>query len=341
VSVGGRVKVPGQYPLEAGMTVRDLVRAAGGLDQAAYQGEAELARYEVLDGAQRQTAVVNLDLARLMGGDPAADVTLQPYDHLVVKEVQDWREQESITLAGEVRFPGTYPIKRGETLRSVLARAGGLTDLAFPQGSVFTRAELREREQRHMTVLAERLQRELAAVSLEAAQVGDKGDTAQTLAAGQALLADLRATQAVGRLVIDLDNVLAVAQSSPADIMVKDGDRLVVPRATQEVSVIGEVQNSTSHLYQAGLSRDDYIARSGGTTQRADRKRTFIIRANGEVVAATGSSWFTRGGAQEVRPGDTVVVPLNAQQVRPLTMWTSVTQILYNIAVAVAAVNSF
>jgi polysaccharide export outer membrane protein len=67
----------------------------------------------------------------------------------------------------------------------------------------------------------------------------------------------------------------------------------------------------------------------------------FVIRANGEVVGGGGSAWFSSGGASQIRPGDTVVVPINAQQMRPLTMWTSVTQILFNLAVAVAAVNSF
>lgn len=341
VSVGGRVKVPGQYPLEVGMTVRDLVRAAGGLDQAAYQGEAELARYEVLNGAQRQTAVVNLDLARLMAGDPAADLALQPYDYLVVKEVQDWREQESITIAGEVRFPGTYPIRPGEQLASVIHRAGGLTELAFPEGSVFTREDLKEREARQLQELAERMRRDIAALSLQQAQGSEKADVAQAMAAGQSLLADLESTEPVGRLVIGLDDVMTAQPGSANDVLVKNGDTLVVPRKPQEVTVIGEVQGATSHLYHPGLSSEDYIDLSGGFTQRADKRRVFVIRANGEVASGQGSTWFRNGGASEIRPGDTVVVPLNAQQMRPLTAWTSVTQILYNIAVAVAAVNSF
>ena len=125
----------------------------------------------------------------------------------------DWREQETITIAGEVRFPGIYPITRGETLRSVIARAGGLTDLAFARGSVFTREELKLREQRQLQVLAERLQRELAALSLQQAQSQEASGTGQAMSAGQALLADLRATEAVGRLVIDLDQVMLPRRS--------------------------------------------------------------------------------------------------------------------------------
>lgn len=341
VSVGGRVKVPGQYPLEPGMTVKDLLRAGGGLDQAAYQGTAEIARYQVVDGAQRQTAVIDLDLARIIAGDPAADLPLQPYDHLVVKEVQDWREQESITITGEVRFPGTYPIRPGERLASVIERAGGLTPLAFPEGSVFTRVSVKQREQRQLEEMAQRLKRELAALALQQSQADGKADSTNALAAGQGLLADLQATEAMGRLVIRLDEVMHAAPGSENDVIALNGDQLFIPREPQSVTVIGEVQGGTSHLYQAGLSKDDYIARSGGFTQRADKRRVYVIRANGEVVTGGGSAWFRSGSAQEIHPGDTVVVPLNAQQMRPLTMWTSVTQILFNLAVAVAAVNSF
>jgi protein involved in polysaccharide export with SLBB domain len=107
------------------------------------------------------------------------------------------------------------------------------------------------------------------------------------------------------------------------------------------VTVIGEVQNSTSHLYRQGLTRDDYIKMSGGVTQRADAHRTFIIRADGSVAAGDTGHWFSRGAPKDIRQGDTIVVPIDAERMRPLSSWLSITQVLYNIAVAVAAVNSF
>jgi len=341
VGIGGRVKIPGRYPLEAGMTVSDLLRAGGSLDQAAFGGTAELTRYATDGGTRRQTEIVEIELARVLSGDTAADLPLRAFDYLVIREIPEWGEQETVTIEGEVRFPGTYPVRRGESLQSLLQRAGGLTDLAFADGAVFTREELRRREQRQMELLAERLQRELASLSLQQAQSADNEDAGAAMAAGRALLADLQATQAVGRLVIRLDQALAAPPGSDGDVILRHQDRLFVPRRTQEVTVIGEVQNPTSHLYQAGMTRDDYVARSGGMTQRADKRRVFVIRANGEVAPAGGAGWFRRTGDLEIRPGDTVIVPYDATQLRPLTAWTSVTQILYNIAVAVAAVNSF
>jgi protein involved in polysaccharide export with SLBB domain len=120
----------------------------------------------------------------------------------------------------------------------------------------------------------------------------------------------------------------------------KDGDVLYVPKRSQEVTVIGEVQYPTSHIYLAGLTRDDYVGRSGGLTRRADKGRLYVVRANGEVVVDSGR-WFRRRDRSEIRPGDTIVAPLDVERIRPLTLWTSVTQILYNLSIAAAAVNSF
>jgi protein involved in polysaccharide export with SLBB domain len=339
VTVSGRVKVGGSYPLEPGMTVSDLLRAGGGLDQAAFTGEAELTRHE-LSGGARRAQLINVDLTALAAGDPSADIPLQAFDQLVIKEMPEWQEQETISILGEVRFPGRYPIRRGETLRQVIERAGGLSDLAFVAGAVFTRDDLKEREQRQLELLADRLQRDLASLTLQQAQSGDSG-AAEALSAGQQLLSDLKTTQAVGRLVINLDDVLTAQPGDPANLIVRRGDALYIPRIAQEVTVLGEVQNSTSHLYRAELSRDDYIKLSGGVTPRADENRTFIVRADGSVAASEAAGWFSRDAPKAVNPGDTVVVPLDADRVKPLSFWTSVTQILYNIAVAVAAVNSF
>jgi polysaccharide biosynthesis/export protein len=344
VTVSGHVKVPGNYPLEPGMTVSDLLRAGGGLDQAAFVGQAELTRHHLTGGisgvARRQSVLLSVDLNAALAGSAEADLPLEPFDQLVVKEMPEWQEQETISILGEVRFPGQYPIRRGETLREVVKRAGGLTDLAFMQGSVFTREDLKEREQRQLELFAERLQRDLAALSLEQAQSGE-GGTAQAISAGQQLLNDLQSTKPVGRLVINLDEILKAEPGAAADLIVRDGDALYIPRQAQEVTVLGEVQNSTSHLYRAELARDDYIKLSGGVTQRADPKRTFIVRADGSVAAGEAGRWFSRGAPKAVHQGDTIVVPIDAERVKPLSLWTSVTQILYNIAVAVAAVNSF
>lgn len=337
VRVDGRIKVRGEYPLESNMRVSDLLRAGGNLQDAAYVSSAELTRYSVGQDGKRKTETINVDLAAIADGVSSADITLQPGDFLNIKELPSWSDLEQVVVRGEVRFPGAYPIQRGETLRSLISRAGGLTEYAFPAGSVFTREALKVKEQQQLDLLTRRMQSDLATLALQGAQANQAG-ASQSLSIGQSLLDQLKSSKAVGRLVIDLDQVIASQPGADQDIVLRDGDELTVPRQRQEVTVIGEVQTNTSHLYQKGMSRADYIAQSGGVTRKADEKQIYVVRANGSVVA-NNNRWFTNGG--DIKPGDTVVVPLDTERMPSLPFWQSVTQIIYNAAIAVAAVNSF
>jgi protein involved in polysaccharide export with SLBB domain len=338
VSINGRVKAPGDYPLEPDMRISDLLRAGGKLDPAAYSGSAELARFKRSDG-ERQSELLQVDLAAVLRGDASADVALEPFDVLTIKELPEWSTRESVALRGEVRFPGTYPIRRGETLRSVLERAGGLSALAFTRGAIFTREELKQREAQQLKELSQRLRRDLATSAIQMSQASQTGNAASSVMTAQSLLSQLEDTESLGRLVINLDGVISRAVGSRDDIILRDGDELLIPKLKQEVAVIGEVQNSTAHMYRSGLSRDDYVALSGGTTSRADMKRTYVVRADGSVVAGKGG-WFGGNADVVIQPGDTVVVPLDTERLPPLPLWQAVTSILYNAAVALAAISS-
>jgi hypothetical protein len=206
-----------------------------------------------------------------------------------------------------------------------------LTDLAFPEGSVFTRVEIQERQREQLEFLAQRVERDLAVISVTDPNAGN------LISSGQSLVSQLRNSVPTGRWVIRLDDV--VAGVAGADVVLKDGDVLLVPDERQEVSVLGEVQYATSHVYEPGVNRDQYINRSGGLGQRADKKRIYVVRANGEVVANSGAGWFQRDAGASIRPGDSIVVPLDVDQ--PLARWSAITQIVYNLAIAAAAVNSF
>jgi protein involved in polysaccharide export with SLBB domain len=339
VQVSGHVKVPGSYPLEPGMTVSDLVRAGGGAADEAYQSEAELVRYEVVKGEVRKTELIKVNLAAALRGDPSANLRLQAFDALSVKQVPDWASQESVTLRGEVRFPGAYTIRRGETLKSVIDRAGGMTAYAFPEGSVFTREDLRVREQEQLDMLNDRMERDVTLLALQSAAAGQQA-AAGALSVGQSLLVQLKNYKAVGRMVIDLPRLASSPLGSTYDVILHGGDMLAVPRYQQQVTVIGEVQSTTSHLYNPKLSRDDYINLSGGITRRADRSKVYVVRASGSVVASGGSRWFESGSDVPIKPGDTIVVPLDTEHIPALPLWTQVTQIIYNLAVALLAINS-
>jgi polysaccharide export outer membrane protein len=347
VVISGEIRVPGRYPLEPAMHISDLIRAGGSLEDSAYTGEAELTRYEVVDGKERQTELLDVNLAAIRRNEPGADLELKPYDFLVIKKTPQWETPGTITLGGELRHPGRFPIHHGETLSSALKRAGGLTDLAFDEGAIFIREELKQREKEQLEMLSNRLQGDLAALSLEAVSTsaatsggGGGGGAAQALAIGQQLIQQLRNTKPVGRLVVDLHQVVSGRPGGGGDVLLRDGDMLLIPKKTQEITVLGEVQSPTSHIYRAGLSREDYIAKSGGATQKADRKRIYIVRANGDVVSGGRKGWFRRSRSVDIRPGDTIVVPLDTERVAPLPLWTAVTTIVYNLAIAILAIHS-
>ncbi len=349
VTVGGRVKEPGDYPLEPAMHVSDLIRAGGSLDDSAYRGQAELTRYAVVNGDARRTDLITLDLSAIRRGDPGADVELRPYDSLVIKPIPMWMEPGTIEVVGEVRFPGKYPIQQGETLHSVLVRAGGFDEVAFPEGALFVREELKKREKDQLDLLANRLQTDLAALSLQvvtgSAVTPNGGGAAsgagQGLLIGQQLLSQLREAKPVGRLVINAEGAWKGPTGGPYDVLIKDGDKLVIPKKTQDVTIVGDVQSPPSHVYQQGLNRDDYIEKSGGITQHADHKHIYVVRANGDVLSGARSGWFRRSQDIEIHPGDTIVVPLDTQKVPKLALAQAITTIIYNLAIGLVLAHQY
>jgi protein involved in polysaccharide export with SLBB domain len=342
VQIAGMVHAPGVYPLEDGMRISDLIRAGASLTDSAFGLRAEIARYEVEEGSRRIIDLKEVDLAAVLSGDPAADMPLAPFDILNIRQISEWRRKGSVLLEGEVKFPGRYPIEPGETLGDVLARAGGLTDHAFPEGSVFLREDLREREREQIDRLAARLEADLTTMALQAGRAAAiQGVRApdQSVSVGQSILGQLRRAEPMGRLVIDLPGV--IAGKKDLDVLLRNGDRLHVPELRQEVMVLGEVQYATSHMLKPGLRRDDYVSASGGLTVNADDDRIYVVRANGAVIGGDErSKWFKRSSNLEMRPGDSIVVPLDVDRVPALALWQSSTSILYNIAVAVAAIGS-
>ena len=329
VTVSGAVKYPGSYPLLDGDTVKDLIREAGGLTNASYQMEAELIR-QTLTPEKAVTKLLPLSL------DAQADLAfrLAPTDQLHIKQLPDLNLQKTVKIDGEVRFPGTYTIRPGETLSQVVKRAGGLTEYAYPRGAVFTRESLRIQEQQRLNDAERRLSRDIALTGPE--QAGEQSTLGSDKAAVTQVLDKVAKAQAVGRLVIDLPGLLGGRPGK--DVRLQSGDTLTVPEVSQAVTVMGEVQYATSHLYDPDLGITDYIQRSGGLALRADEERIYVIRADGSVTVPNTSRWF--GQPDPVEPGDTIVVPLDLTQISSLELAKDLSQIVYQIALGVSAVNS-
>ena len=258
-----------------------------------------------------------MNLADAMDGN--GTLALQSRDRILIKSIPEFAKTSTIELKGEVRYPGEYTFRDGETLKQVIERAGGLTDNAFPRGAVFTRAKLRQLEAQRLREAEERLQGDLLGVQLEGDGLGGQStDRAQQV---EELLEDVQSSRPVGRMVVDLEAV--VSDEGYQDIRLQDGDTLTVPTIPQSVTVFGEVQFPTSHLHQAGLTVDDYLERSGGPTRQADESRVYVVKADGSVMLPEKSRWFG-SRSQQLESGDTIIMPIDVERLNPLEPWTNV-----------------
>lgn len=332
VRVGGEVKVPGEYPLVEGANLKHLISAASGLTESAYLGRAELTRAEGINSNSNSIEVKNIavNLETIFKNDEI--FPLQSRDRLSIFPIPDWNIERAIEIRGEVKFPGRYTIQRGEMLSDVIERAGGLSRSAFMQGVVYTRESVKERERLQLKKLTEQLRADIATKSLS--------DSAVTTSPTDALLMidQLEKQPPVGRLVLDMPAILA--GDIDADIPVEDGDLFYIPRSDYTISVVGEVQHPSSHRFKDNMTVEDYLGLAGGLRKRADEERIYVIKANGAVVIPSNSGWFSVKSSQ-LEPGDAIIVPVDTEYRDSLGLWATVTQIFYQSAVALAALNTF
>lgn len=330
VEINGNVTFPGVYPLMIGGEVRDLVTAAGGLLESAYVKQAEITRIVENDGSKIEH--LRLDLESAMRGDLQSNITLQSKDSINVFAIPNWQENVKVELKGELKFPGVYTIRRGETLTELLERAGGFSEFAEQKAAVFTRASIKEQEQEQLARLSTELRRDIASKSFQ----NSVSSNSLSYDEMNKLLNDLASVEAVGRLVIDLPLIVENKQN----LVLQDGDILYVPSKRDSISVIGEVNYSTSHLYKSGVTLEDYIDLSGGLKDRADEDSIYIIKANGSVKIPAKGGWFAANDPTELEAGDTIVIPMDASHMDKLTLWSTATQIVYQLGVAVAAITN-
>ncbi len=332
VRSGGAVKFPGEYPLTEDMSIRDLIRLSGGLIASAYSQSAEIYRLNLENPERAEATIVLSNLVALQS------TRLEPSDYAEFRTIPEYREAESISLEGEFVFPGNYVFEKGENLLSVIERAGGFTDEAFIGGSIFLRRSLREREQEEIDRLTELLNDEIAAAALS--DVGADPIGEQRLEEQQAALASLSSAVASGRLVIPLEELIAGRSS---DVVLKDGDRLLIPKFSQEVTIIGEVQRPTSYLFDRNFKQTDYIEQSGGFKERADKRNIYVVKAGGEVLLPKRRLFRFVSVNDGVEPGDTIVVPLDTRSsvLRGIPLFSEISQIMFQLSLGAAAINSF
>jgi protein involved in polysaccharide export with SLBB domain len=327
-TIEGAVRVPGPYPVLPGTAMSAVISEAGGLAR-----EVDLTRVEVthyaLDNAagsaQSDRALVQITPTQL------ASLAISPGDVVHFNPLVTERDTGVVTLTGQFRRPASYDIVRGERLSQLIARAGGLTEQAYPYGAIFTRESVRTQERQEYIRASQQIEAALTTAIPKAAST----DQSQALVGvTQTLVAQLRTTEPLGRVVVEADPT--VLQVKPQlDPLMEPGDSVFIPKRPFYVAVAGEVLNPTSLQFRPGAKPMDYIHQAGGFTQSAEDDSIFIVLPNGEAQPVKTSFWnFT---PVEVPPGSTIVVPRNLSPFDLTAFLKDSTQILSQLAISAAS----
>jgi protein involved in polysaccharide export with SLBB domain len=314
VQVHGEVLHPGTYPLSRGMTAGQLVRMAGGFNRSALLDEADLTSYVVENGKQvvsrRSTIKIG---AAVDNSNVTADVALKPGDVLTVHQISGWNDiGASVSLNGEVTYPGPYGIQEGERLSSVLKRAGGFRPTAYPAGALLVRNQVKEIEDKSKNELIRQIETTSAGAKLAPSlSAQDDAATLQLLIQQQKEVVErLRNQPVVGRLIVKINSDIASWEGTPADIELRSGDVLTIPKKPGFVLVSGQVYNASAITFVPGKTAGWYLKRAGGSTDGGNMKEVLVIRANGLVVGRRSGEWYDSGVLEtKLDPGDVVVVP--------------------------------
>jgi protein involved in polysaccharide export with SLBB domain len=336
VSIYGEVMRPGEYPLAERMTAADLLRVAGGFRRSAYRQAADLTSYAVVDGDHVELEHREVRIDRALAGEADTDVLLKPGDVLTIRQIGGWSDiGGAVSVAGEVGHPGRYGIERGEHLSSILKRAGGFSSEAYPYAAILDRASVREAAAKSREDMVARIQDQSVS--------GSRTPSTATQREQQQLISRLKQIQPNGRMLIHITAQIEKWQNTPADVEVRPGDALYVPKRPNFVLVAGQVYNPTAITFSPGKHAEWYLKQAGGPTSLANKKDIFVVRANGTVVGHGSGGWWSGNVlGSTLQPGDTVFVPDKPSG--SSSVYKSLSQsisLLSGAAVAIGVIRSF
>jgi protein involved in polysaccharide export with SLBB domain len=375
VTLRGHVALPLRYPFQAGMRISDLIPDKEALITRDYfhrknqavrsesVGSGELAAsvrrlydeinwdYAVVERLNREdlsTSLIPFNLGKVvLEGDLAQNLPLQPGDVVTVFSKSDvgapaQKRPVVVKLEGEFQNAGVYQALRGETLRQLIVRVGGLTPQAYLFGAEFTRESTKksqeERLRQALIQFEQDLQRAAAARARNVTSTEDAASLKAEAEAQQSVLARLKRLQPTGRIVLELPEAPVLADLP--EIPLEDGDRIIVPHKPAMVAVFGSVYNESAFVHKPEKTAFDYVAQAGGVKREADRNNIFVLRADGSVIS-NQASWWTSGKLTGValQPGDAIVVPEDLYRTtltKDLKDWT---QIFYQFGLGAAALK--
>ncbi|MFM2049597.1 MAG: hypothetical protein RL682_88, partial [Pseudomonadota bacterium] len=345
VQITGKTRQVGQFPLTPGMTIKDLIDAAGGLKEDAYGQTAVLTREVQMANEYMRAQHTEVNLLGKNQVLPDAGMRLKARDRLVIREKPEGDNiAKWVTVKGEVRFPVRYSISKRETLCEFIRRAGGFTQDAYLFGTVFSRESVKKREQENIDKIFREFDTLLAELHTSPSYENDKKLTTQKSANDTfQVIRQLKPPTAVGRMVIEMEKAGQKCIEA-ADFVLEDGDQIEVPKLQEEVAVVGQVYHPMSHKYKKERGAMDYINLSGGPKELAQREHAFVIQANGEVVSLRSSmsswTWLSRPENISVTPGSTIVVPLTVDRINGREYTQSLIDTIFKAAVGTIGIKS-
>ena len=347
VSIFGEVLRPGEYPLSERMTAADLLRMSGGFKRSAYQPEADLTSYSIIDGDHVDLDHREIPIGRALAGEADTDVVLKPGDVLTIRQIGGWNDiGGAVSVSGEVMHPGRYGIQRGEHLSSILKRAGGFSNEAYPYAAILDRAQVREAAAKSREEMVTQIQAQNVGASGPAGSSSSSSSSRTSAAAQererQQLLAKLKQLQPNGRMLIHVSSQIEKWRGTQADVEVRAGDTLYIPKRPTFVMVAGQVYNPIAITFSTGKHAGWYLKQAGGPTTLANKKEIFVVRANGTVVGRGSGEWWSGNVlSTTLQAGDTIFVPEKGAGTGIFKNLNQTISLLSGAAVAVSVIRTF
>jgi protein involved in polysaccharide export with SLBB domain len=329
VTLNGAIRGSGVYLAGPSVLLEDLIQAAGGTDHWTDESSVELISTTVSPAVgQSATQVTRQPLRQGL----LTSYYVRPHDEFRFNRIFTDNDVGSVTVQGEVRTPGQFKLVRGERLSDLLSRAGGLTNTAYPYGTVFLRKSVALVEREGYLRTANDVENQLVVAMT---RVGSDKILPETFTAMQGFVNDLRNQTALGRISVTADPSV-LAGKPELDMLLEAGDVIYIPPRPGTISVLGQVMQVGSYPYRPGTSLRDYIQQAGGFDATADSSRMFVVLPDGSARRVE-TSWLSFGDNPSLPPGSSIVVP---RDITPLEMRQTiidVTQILSQIAVTLAS----
>ena len=344
VSIFGEVLRPGEYPLSERMTASDLLRMSGGFKRSAYQQAADLTSYSVIDGDHVDLDHREIPIGRALAGEADTDVLLKPGDVLTIRQIGGWNDiGGAVSVSGEVMHPGRYGIQRGEHLSSILKRAGGFSNEAYPYAAILDRAQVREAAAKSREEMVTQIQAQaIAAPGSTTSSSSSRTSAAAQERERQQLLAKLKQLQPNGRMLIHVSSQIEKWEGTQADVEVRAGDTLYIPKRPTFVMVAGQVYNPIAITFSSGKHAGWYLKQAGGPTSLANKKEIFVVRANGTVVGRGSGEWWSGNVlSTTLQAGDTIFVPEKGAGAGIFKNLSQTISLLSGAAVAVSVIRTF